>query len=334
MDAINVLVLSAIGEENLRRIADVSPRIRVVDASKVWDEREPIEMGKAGAIDPEFEAMLAEAEVLYGYGPPPNLVTLAPKLKWFQTMLAGVDHILHQDIVKSRVTLTNASGVHATPVGEVALGMMLILAKQSLFCFQSKMERSWERFIPDVLHDKTAGIIGLGSIGSEIARMCKALGMSVLATRRSARKVSRARHVDMLLPREQLGELLCQSDYVVMVLPSTPGTYHLVGEAELRMMKPSAYLINVGRGNTVDEEALVRACEEKRIAGAGLDAFTAEPLPKESKLWDLPNVFFSPHVSGRLKNYDDVTTKLFCENLTRYVNSRKLFNVVNKKRGY
>ena len=117
-------------------------------------------------------------------------------------------------------------------------------------------------------------------------------------------------------------------------VPSTPGTYQLVGEAELRMMKPSAYLINVGRGNTVDEEALVRACEEKRIAGAGLDAFTAEPLPKESKLWDLPNVFFSPHVSGRLKNYNDVTTKLFCENLMRYVSSRRLFNVVNKKRGY
>jgi D-2-hydroxyacid dehydrogenase (NADP+) len=334
MDAINVLVLSAIGEENLRRIADISPRMRVMDASKVWDEREPIEMGKAAAIDPEFAAMLAEAEVLYGYGPPPNLVALAPKLKWFQTMLAGVDHILHQDIVKSRVILTNASGVHATPVGEVALGMMLILAKQSLFCFQAKLQRSWERFIPDTLRDKTVGIIGLGSIGSEIARMCKALGMRVIAIRRSTRKPSRARYVDALLPGAQLGEMLPRSDYVVMALPSTPETHHLVGERELRMMKPDAYLINVGRGNTIDEEALVRACEEKWIAGAGLDAFTVEPLPKESKLWELPNVFFSPHVSGRLKNYNDVTTKLFCENLTRYVSGRRLLNIVNKKRGY
>jgi phosphoglycerate dehydrogenase-like enzyme len=334
METVNVLVLSAIGEENLHRIADVSPRIRVVDASKVWDEREPIEMGKAGAIDPEFEAMLAKAEVLYGYGPPPNLIALAPELKWFQTMLAGVDHILHEDIVKSPVILTNTSGVHATPVGEVALGMMLIFAKRSLVCFQSKVKRSWERFIPETLRDKTVGIIGLGSIGREIARMCKGLGMRVIAIRRSAKQVSRARYVDMLFPGAHLGELLSQSDYVVMVLPSTPETYHMVSEKELRMMRSSAYLINVGRGNTIDEEALVRACEENWIAGAGLDAFTVEPLPKESKLWELSNVFFSPHVSGRLKNYNSVSTTLFCGNLTRYVRGRRLFNIVNKKRGY
>jgi phosphoglycerate dehydrogenase-like enzyme len=334
MGAINVLVLSAIGGENLRRIDGVSPRIRVVDAARVWDEREPIEMGKAAVIDREFEAMLAEAEVLYGYGPPPNLVALAPKLKWFQTMLAGVDHILHDDIVESRVILTNTSGLHATPVGEVALGMMLLLAKRSLFCFQSKLQRSWERFVPDILRGKTVGIIGLGSIGSEIARMCKALGMRVIAVRRSVKKPSRTRYVEALLPGAHLGGLIPQSDYVVMVLPSTSNTHHLVGEKELRMMKPSAYLINVGRGNTVDEEALVRACEEEWIAGVGLDAFTVEPLPKESKLWDLPNVFISPHVSGRLKNYNDVATELFCENLTRYVGGQRLFNIVNKKRGY
>ena len=334
MDAINILVLSAIGEENLRRIAEVSPRIRVVDASKVWDEREPIEMGKAAAIDPACVTMLADAEVLFAYGPPPNLIALAPRLKWFQTMLAGVDHILHEDIVKSPVILTNTSGVHATPVVEIALGMMLVLAKQSLFCVQSMMKRSWERFVPDLLRDKTVGIVGLGSIGREIARMCKALGMRVIAIRRSAKKVSRARNVDTLLPGAHLGELLSQSDHVVMVLPSTPETYHMVGEKELRMMQSSAYLINVGRGNTIDEEALVRACEEKWIAGAGLDAFTVEPLPKESKLWELPNVFISPHVSGRLKNYNAVSTTLFCENLTRYVSGKRLFNIVNKKRGY
>jgi len=335
MDTINVVVLSAIGEENLRRIAKVSPKIKVFDGSKLWDAPDMVTTERKGDFsNKEFEAMLADAEVVYGYRPPQNIIARAPKLKWLQSMVAGVDHILYDDIVKSRVILTNMSGVHGTPVGEAAVSMMLIFAKRSMFCFQSKLEKRWERFDPDILRDKTVGIIGLGSIGGEVARLCKAFGMKVIATRRSAKRASRARYVDLLLPRTQLNELLSQSDYVVMVLPSTPETYRMVGERELRMMKPTAYLINVGRGSTLDEEALIRACEERWIAGAGLDAFTVEPLPKESKLWVLPNVFFSPHVSGRLTNYSDVTTRVFCENLKRYVAGKRLFNIVNKKRGY
>ena len=144
----------------------------------------------------------------------------------------------------------------------------------------------------------------------------------------------RAQYVDKLVAGRQLAELLAESDFVISALPSTPATTGLIGEKELRMMKPTAYLINVGRGSTLDEEALIRACEERWIAGAGLDAFTVEPLPKESKLWVLPNVFFSPHVSGRLTNYSEVTTRVFCENLKRYVAGKRLFNIVNKKRGY
>ncbi len=336
MDSVNVMVTSSLGDENLRQIAAVSPRVNLMDASILWNAPDmlPDDKRTADFSSEEFDSMLAQAEVIYGFRTPRNLITRAPKLKWIQVMLAGVDHFLTDDIVRSRVIVTNMSGVHASPVGEIAIALMLMCAKQAPFIFRSKNDSRWDRFIPVLLRSKTVGIVGLGSIGKEIARLSKSFGMRVIATRRSVKKVGRARNVDVLFPREQLPELLSQSDFVVLVLPSTFETVKMIGEKELRAMKSSAYLVNVGRGDTVDEEALIRALDENWIAGAGLDAYTREPLPVESKLWQLPNVILSPHVGGRLEDYSTVTTNLFCENLKRYVDGRKLFNVVNKKLGY
>ena len=188
--------------------------------------------------------------------------------------------------------------------------------------------------MPGLLRSKTVGIVGLGSIGREVARLAKAFGMRVIATRRSVKRVTRARNVDMVLPGEELLTLLSESDFVVMALPFTPGTDRLIGERELKAMKPTAYLVNVGRGRTLDESALICALDEGWIAGAGLDAYAIEPLPAESRLWDLPNVILNPHIAGRLANYAKVATDLFCDQLKRYVNGKKLFNIVNKKIGY
>jgi len=176
--------------------------------------------------------------------------------------------------------------------------------------------------------------VGLGHIGREVARLAKAFGMEVMATRRSAKPGARARYVDKLLTPEQLPQLLSNSDFLVLSLPATPGTRKLIGEKELRTMKPTAYLINVARGAVIDEEALIRALKGNWIAGAGLDVFSAEPLPSDSKLWELPNLIFSPHISGNLDNYYKLSTELFCENLRRYVNGKRLFNVVDRKKGY
>jgi len=335
MDSINVLVISSIGEENLRQISDVSPKINLQDASGLWDAPDMITAErKADFSNEKFDALLAQADVIYGFRPPDNIVTRAPRLKWFQTMLAGVDHVLTGDFVKSPVILTNTSGIHGTPVGEVALEMMILFAKKAQLCFESKQMKRWQRFEPALLHSATVGIVGLGSIGREIARLSKAFRMRVIATRRSTKQVTRARYVDKLLPTEQLPVLLSESDFVVLVLPLTPETNKMIGERELRTMKPTAYLVNVGRGKTIDDDALIRALDEGWIAGAGIDAFSTEPLPSDSKLWDLPNVFLSPHISGRLNNYSTVTTELFCKNLKRYLAGKKLINVVNKKIGY
>lgn len=334
MGKINVLVLSAIGEECLRQIAGVSPRINLRDASDLWDAPDMVTAERKGDFrDDKFEALLAQAEVLYGYRPPQNVIARAPGLKWIQTMLAGVDHILTDDILQSPVILTNMRGIHASPVSELALEMMLMLAKQAPLCFQSKQEKRWQRFVPDLLCFRTVGILGLGSIGKEVARLAKALRMRVLAVDET-RGVRPAKNVDTMIPAGQLQQLLAESDFVVLVLPLTPRTDKLIGERELKAMKPTAYLINVGRGRTVDEEALVRALEEGWIAGAGLDAYTTEPLSSDSKLWELANVFISPHVAGRMNNYAVVANEIFCENLRRYVGRKRLRNVVNKKKGY
>jgi D-2-hydroxyacid dehydrogenase (NADP+) len=186
------------------------------------------------------------------------------------------------------------------------------------------------------LCDTTArvGIVGLGHIGREAARLAKAFGMRVLATRRSAKQVGQARYVDTMLPIKQLRRLLTESDFVVLSLPLTQETRQIIGEVELRSMKPTAYLINIARGSLIDEESLVRALEEKRIAGAGLDVFAREPPPAESPLWGFPNVIISPHIAGGMEDYVERATGVFVENLRRYIQGKKLINIVDKERGY
>ncbi len=329
-ETINVLVTTPIGEVLLAQIAAVSPRIKVTDVSS---------QAKAYQVDAyvpgnEFDSILAEADVLYGLRIPQNLAGRAPRLKWVQVMSAGVERYLDAGLRKSPVTLTNVSGIHATPIGEFCLEQMLMFAKGAAQCFDMKQQKEWRWFTPSVLRGKTVGIIGLGEIGREVARLSKAFGMRVIATRRSTKRETRARNVDVLLPAGGLHRALAESDFVIIALPYTKETNGVIGEAEFEEMKTTAYIINIGRGAIIDEEAMIRALSENRIAGAGLDVFTTEPLPSSSKLWELPNVLFSPHVSGGMEDYIVKATDLFCRNLERFVAGKRLFNVVGKRRGY
>jgi D-2-hydroxyacid dehydrogenase (NADP+) len=330
VDSINLLVTTALNEASLKQIESVSSRVKLTDVSNLARSEKK---GDAAAKE-QLDALLAEAEIIYGFGLPENVIARAPKLKWFQTMSAGVDKFLDDKFRRSPVIMTSVSGIHATPISEFAMGLMLMLAKQAPLAFRQKQQKQWQLFLAALLRSKTVGVVGLGHIGREVARLAKAFGMRVVATRRSARKSQRARYVDRLFAPEQLPELLSESDYVVLTLPLTPETYKIIGEAELSSMKPTAYLINVARGNLVDEEALVRALEEHRIAGAGLDVFATEPLPQDSPLWGLPNVIISPHIAGGMEDYVERATALFCQNLRRYVSGRRLLNVVDKERGY
>ncbi|OGO42320.1 MAG: hypothetical protein A2137_02030 [Chloroflexi bacterium RBG_16_58_8] len=282
----------------------------------------------------QLDALLAGTEVIFGLMLPPDLIRRAPGLKWLQMMSAGVDRLATIDVWKSRVTITGVSGITATPIAEFVLGLMLMFVKDSPRSFRMKQARQWQRYGSTVLRSRTVGILGLGHIGNEVARLAKAFGMRVIATRRSAREGARARYVDLLLPRAQQARLFAESDFVIVSVPLTAETRRLVGEAELRVMKSTAYLINIARGGIVDEDALIRALEEKRIAGAGLDVTATEPLPADSRLWDMDNVILSPHVAGSMDDYMARSTDIFCANLRRYLDGQRLHNLVDRKKGY
>lgn len=338
MKSLNVLIITPAFDKSLpqadreilKRIGKVNPNINVRDASALV----AAELNGDNSSKKELDALLARADVIFGLFPPHNILTRTPRLKWLQMMSAGVDRLRSSDIWQSEVIITGVSGIHAAPISEFVFQFMLMFAKNAPLCFQMKQKHEWRRFMPSLLKGKTVGIVGLGHIGREIARLSKAFDMRVIATRRSAKIIGSARYVDRLLPAKKLTSLLAESDYVVISVPLTKETYQFIGEKEFKAMKPTAYIINIARGNVIDEKALIRALEEKEIAGAGLDVTAREPLPNKSPLWDFDNVILSPHVSGGMEEYVARATDLFCDNLKRYITGRKLRNVIDRQRGY
>ena len=326
---IKIVLTTPIDERSVLKIKAVGDRISVDQVSPL------IVAERKGdfANEEKLTLLLKQAEVIYGWIHqfPRNLLERTSDLKWIQVMSAGVDR-LPDEILKSPIRIVTASGLHGTPMGEVVLEMMLMFAKDAPACLQMKQTREWRRYRPKLLRGQTAGILGLGSVGREIARLCGAFGMKVIGLRRSDGPP--LTEVDRLYPRGQLHQLLAESDFVVLALPLTRETRDLIGERELRSMKPTAYLINVARGAVVEEAPLIRALEEKWIAGAGLDVFIREPLPPESKFYELPNVIFSPHISGEMPDYETRATEIFCENLRRYVAGEPFLHEVDKVKEY
>lgn len=329
IESVNVLVTTPVGDESRRKIMAISPRIKLTDAYELLRE----DLKGNTAAQQEFSSLLADTEVIYGRIPI-NFVTRAPMLKWIQLMSAGVNMFTDTGVTETTVKITTIRGVQSTPIAEFVLAFMLMFIKQAPACFQMKQENAWKSLSPGELRGKTVGIIGLGSVGREVARLSKAFGMTVIATRRSAGPDDRAKYVDTLLPSAQMKQLMTESDFVVIAIPLTRETTKLIGEAELSVMKPSSYLINIARGNVVDEKALVRTLEDKRIAGAGLDVFSAEPLPPTSRLWELPNVIISPHIAGVFEDRAEQAIGMFLDNLKRYLDGKRLLNVVDKNKGY
>lgn len=344
-ESVNLLVTSPVGDESMGYLADISPRIKLTEASDLVRA----ELSGDDSSKARLDALLSEAEIIYGcfsHHPgsdiPKNLIARAPGLKWLHALSAGVDSILdpeqavvtsNTDIAQSKVVLTNASGIHTATMAEFIFENMLMFAKHAPSRFQWKQAKRWQEYVPALLLNKTVGILGMG-YGKEVARLAKAFGMRVIALHRTAKPGESAENVDEMLTLDQLPRLLSESDYVVVLLPLTPETNNMIGEIELRTMKPTAYIINFSRGNIIDEQALIRALEEKRIAGAGLDVFSQEPLPPDNKLWDLPNVIISAHVAGDFDDYYMEGTRLFAENLRRYLDGKSLLNVIDKKARY
>ena len=290
----------------------------------------------------EFLARLPEAEIICSYWMPANWRQLAPHLHWLQCSGAGVDGLLPTGVLDadSGVIVTTATGVHATTISEYVFGSILMFNRNwpEMVRLQDRhvwpRSASWYNLGARELVDQTVGIIGLGHIGRRVAQLARAFGMHVLATRRTVSNGEKDPDVDQLYPMEQLQELLRLSDYVVLAVPLTQETEKLMGEAELRVMPRNAYLVNVARGRVVDEEALIRALQERWIAGVGLDVTGEEPLPANSPLYSMPNVILTPHISGLSAHYDKRLTALFAENLQRYRSGQPLRNRYDPERGY
>jgi len=328
MDSTNVVMTGTVSDEYLKKIISISPKIKLTGASDLYQAEQSGDI----AAKEKLDAVLSEAEVIFSGRLPENVISRAPKLKWIQVRSAGVERLLDTEVVSSSVIVTNAKGIQNTPIGEFVIQLMLMFVKQAPSCFLMKQERQWRQLSPSVLHSRTVGILGVGSIGQEVARLSKAFSMRVLAV--DVKRAARKRYVDAILPPDQLPEMLSGSDFVVSALPLTDETRKMVGEKEFRAMKPSAYFINISRGDIVDEPALVRALDEHWIAGAGLDVFATEPLPGDSRLWEIPNVILSPHIAGSFEDRTAQAIEVFLENLKRYVDGKKLFNVINKKKGF
>lgn len=257
----------------------------------------------------------------------PQLFGLA-NVRWFHTFSAGVDHPAFRAIIERGCMLTNAAGTTAEPIAQYVLAAMLRIAKRTDTWAAAQRERRWESLRTEELTGKTAGIVGVGHIGGEVARLAKAFHMHVIGCRR---KQTKPRNVDELVPPARLRELLERSDYVVLALSLSAESEGLIGEAELRGMRPEAWLINVSRGRVVDEDALLRALKDGVIGGACLDVFRQEPLPEESELWSLPNVIVTPHNSGWSPLNLERGTELFLDNLARFVAGRPLRNRVRER---
>lgn len=356
MDKLNVLIVSRQGlhQGYLEDIAAVDPRISVKDGMKEF-VTELRRTGKTGILLDRLEAelspetsrqvteahedidtMLAQAEVIFGELLfPENLLSRAPRLKWIHIESTGIDRYLPTEIFDGNVTITNSRGAVSIPVAEHVLGFILMLSKNAPRLLGNKQSRRWDRFTHLELRNQTVGIIGLGATGMEVARLAKGIGMRVIATKRSATKrQSHIPEVDEIYARWDLHQMLSASDFVVIAVPLTLETRRMIGGEELGVMKTTAYLINVARGQIVDQSALIKALREGWIAGAGLDVFETEPLPPDSELWELSNVILSCHIAGWTDKRSQRIIGLFCENLRRYLAGERLLNVVRRKKGY
>jgi len=337
---IKVLTTGCFNDAQLNDLRAISPRLIVVSkpVGTGWSRTDTSNL---------FEG---DEEIFYGFMPPRDL-SKAPRLKWIQLHSAGTNQLSDHPIMHSDISITTASGIHAVPIGEFAVMMMLALARHVPRMVRMQDRGEWPKdrsrmFSGSELRGKTLGVIGYGSIGRETARIAKqGFNMQVLALTRSGRKEDLGYierdlgDPDGRLPSawflpNQLRDLLRQSDFVLISTPLTIETQELIGEAELRAMKPTAYIINIARGAIINENALVRALKENWIAGAGLDVFATEPLPVTSGLWKLENALIAPHVSGDSPDYEDRVKDLFAENLKRYLNGEQLLNLVDRKRGY
>jgi len=288
--------------------------------------------GKDSSI---WQNHLYDAEIIVGWKKEmTEMFEYTPKLRWLQSWSAGVNSMPLDKLEALGIKLTSANGVHAYPISETIFALMLALTRKIHTYVRNQTTKTWHHSELNLeIHGKTIGIIGVGAIGKETAKIAKAFGMNVLGVRNSGRLDE---FVDRMYFSHQLDEILPHCDYVVVTLPLTQETHHLFGKKQFELMKKTAFFINIGRGPIVDEGSFISALNEGQIAGAGLDVFEKEPLSPKSPLWDMENVIVTPHTAGATEHYAKrVIEDIFIPNLKLYLNNQTpSINLVDYKKGY
>lgn len=283
-----------------------------------------------------WQEHLHDAEIIAGWKKGIEKECLAPqsKLKWLQTWSAGVDSLPLESLESKNIIVTSANGVHAYPISESIFAFMLGLTRKIHTYVKNQLEKKWHHSgIKLEMHEKTIGIIGVGTIGKETAKIAKAFGMRVLGVRHSGKQQE---YVDEMYTTDQLDMVLPNCDYVVVTLPLTKDTKHLFDSKKFNLMKPSSFFINIGRGEIIVEGDLITALQNGIIAGAGLDVFEQEPLSVDNPLWELENVMITPHIAGSTEHYNQrVIENILIPNLRNYISGTlPPVNRVDFSKGY
>ena len=285
-----------------------------------------------------LKASAPEADaILYAHvnnGLMATILPLAENLRWIHCLWTGVEGILIPELLRHLAPLTNGRGAFREPLADWVAAAMLFFSFDLRRLIQQQERGIWQPFIGATLKERVLGIVGYGSIGSAAATRARQFGMKIAAMRRRPKRFEGDVQIDRIYAAEELGELAHASDYVLVATPLTPETRGLIDEEIIAAMKPSAVIINIGRGPVIDEVALIRALDARKIRGAALDVFNTEPLPPDHPFWQMDNVLLSPHTADRIEGFLDPAFDRFFENLARFRTNEPLLNIVDKQAGY
>ena len=309
----NLLIVHPLAQDYVEILTTKFPGVSIHGAS---DETEIKD--RAGEMDILLTAVISD-----------ELIKKASNLKWIHSCTSGMDHILNLPSLGKDILITSSHGIHGPQVSEMALHLMLALSRNFQGIVRNQEQRIWDRWPAKLLYQKKVGILGVGVIGKEIARKCKAFGMTVYGITRTRRQID---SVDYPFGEDELLHVIPEVDYLILVVPLTPRTNKMIDAKALSLMKSTAFLINLARGEIVDEDAMITALKQGKIAGAALDAFCIEPLPQSHPLWGFRNVIITPHGGGLSDMNVTQVSSIFEENLRRFLKGEKqeLINFIHR----
>jgi phosphoglycerate dehydrogenase-like enzyme len=335
-----VLISVNVNEEQMTRLRAAAPDLDLVSAPGGIALRPPGPLDLMEPTCPTFHpdldlaALLPTLDAIVAYDLTPDLLAQAPQLRWVQVLHAGVDGVWQPYLAAPEIAVTTVSGTHPIPMTEFVLSLLLYFAKRLGQFREQQARREWRKAVVDELHGATVAIVGYGTIGGALAATLQALGMRVVGVRRTPGDGSPPPELAAIYGPDQLPLALAEARYVVSILPRTPETEGFWNDAAFGLLPRGATFINIGRGRTVDEAALLRALASGHLAGAGLDVFAAEPLPPESPLWEQPNVLVIPHTGSETIHYTDRALEIVADNLRRFAAGEPLRNVIDKRLRY